>query len=92
MPMVFELFCLCHVLCFLAMLQLKSNCKIKEDYLLMLMFPRCLQILQRLVTTLDRCASRTCSLPIETVELMPSYCSRFSLTCLQKLFSLSRYA
>ncbi|XP_052193720.1 uncharacterized protein LOC127802068 isoform X3 [Diospyros lotus] len=48
-------------------------------------------ILQRLVSTLDRCASRTCSLPIETVELMPSHCSRFSLTCLQKLFSLSRY-
>ncbi|XP_057496302.1 uncharacterized protein LOC130781215 [Actinidia eriantha] len=48
-------------------------------------------ILQRLVSTLDRCASRTCSLPIETVELMPSHCSRFSLTCLQKLFSLSSY-
>ncbi|XAR64453.1 hypothetical protein NMG60_11024804 [Bertholletia excelsa] len=46
-------------------------------------------ILHRLVSTLDRCASRTCSLPIETVELMPSHCSRFSLTCLQKLFSLS---
>lgn len=46
-------------------------------------------ILQRLVSTLDRCASRTCSLPVETVELMPSYCSRFSLACLQKLFSLS---
>ncbi|XP_057962995.1 uncharacterized protein LOC131154318 isoform X2 [Malania oleifera] len=49
-------------------------------------------ILQRLVLTLDRCASRTCSLPIETVELMPSHCSRFSLTCLQKLFSLSSYS
>ncbi|KAA8544984.1 hypothetical protein F0562_019799 [Nyssa sinensis] len=48
-------------------------------------------ILQRLVSTLDRCASRTCSLPVETVELMPSHCSRFSLTCLQKLFSLSSY-
>ncbi|KAL3516234.1 hypothetical protein ACH5RR_023136 [Cinchona calisaya] len=48
-------------------------------------------ILQRLVTTLDRCASRTCSLPVETVELMPSYCSRFSLNCLQKLFSLTCY-
>ncbi|KAL2600718.1 hypothetical protein AAZV13_10G127700 [Glycine max] len=47
-------------------------------------------ILQRLVSTLDRCASRTCSLPVETVELMPPHCSRFSLTCLQKLFSLSR--
>ncbi|XP_042986113.1 protein MON2 homolog isoform X8 [Carya illinoinensis] len=50
-----------------------------------------LNILQRLVFTLDRCASRTCSLPIETVELMPSHCSRFSLTCLQKLFTLSSY-
>lgn len=48
-------------------------------------------ILQRLVSTLDRCASRTCSLPVETVELMPSHCSRFSLTCLQKLFLLSSY-
>ncbi|GFY90641.1 ARM repeat superfamily protein [Actinidia rufa] len=48
-------------------------------------------ILQLLVSTLDRCASRTCCLPIETVELMPSHCSRFSLTCLQKLFSLSSY-
>lgn len=46
-------------------------------------------ILQRLVTTLDHCASRTSSLPIGTVELLPSHCSRFSLTCLQKLFSLS---
>ncbi|CAK9187178.1 unnamed protein product [Ilex paraguariensis] len=51
-----------------------------------------LDILQRLVTTLDRCASRTCSLPIETVELMPSHCSRFSLTCLHKLFSLSSFS
>ncbi|KAL6998603.1 hypothetical protein U1Q18_050281, partial [Sarracenia purpurea var. burkii] len=48
-------------------------------------------ILQRLVSTLDRCASRTSSLPVETVELMPSHCSRFSLSCLQKLFSLSSY-
>ncbi|KAK6139372.1 hypothetical protein DH2020_026880 [Rehmannia glutinosa] len=48
-----------------------------------------LDILQRLISTLDRCASRTCCLPLETVELMPSHCSRFSLTCLQKLFSLS---
>lgn len=47
------------------------------------------EILQRLVSTLDRCASRTCSLPVETVELMPSHCSKFSLTCLQKLFLLS---
>ncbi|XP_071724220.1 uncharacterized protein [Rutidosis leptorrhynchoides] len=46
-------------------------------------------ILQRLISTLDRCASRTCSLPVETVELMPPHCSRFSLSCLQKLFSLS---
>ncbi|KAK7838901.1 protein mon2 like protein [Quercus suber] len=51
-----------------------------------------LDILQRLVSTLDRCASRTCSLPVETVELMPSHCSRFSLTCLQKLFTLSSYS
>ncbi|TKY52157.1 MON protein [Spatholobus suberectus] len=49
-------------------------------------------ILQRLISTLDRCASRTCSLPVETVELMPPHCSRFSLTCLQKLFSLSSYS
>ncbi|XP_011078738.1 protein MON2 homolog isoform X3 [Sesamum indicum] len=48
-------------------------------------------ILQRLISTLDRCASRTCCLPLETVELMPPHCSRFSLTCLQKLFSLSGY-
>ncbi|XP_006347403.1 protein MON2 homolog isoform X2 [Solanum tuberosum] len=47
-----------------------------------------LEILERLISTLDRCASRTCSLPLETVELMPSHCSRFSLTCLQKLFLL----
>ncbi|KAK9292717.1 hypothetical protein L1049_020696 [Liquidambar formosana] len=50
-----------------------------------------IEILQRLVSTLDRCASRTCSLPVETVELMPYHCGRFSLTCLQKLFSLSSY-
>ncbi|XWS42471.1 hypothetical protein CRYUN_Cryun16bG0016700 [Craigia yunnanensis] len=49
-----------------------------------------IEILQRLVSTLDRCASRTCSLPVETVELMPLHCSRFSLKCLQTLFSLSR--
>ncbi|XP_048323990.2 uncharacterized protein LOC107412268 isoform X2 [Ziziphus jujuba] len=48
-------------------------------------------ILLRLVSTLDRCASRTCSLPVETVTLMPSHCIRFSLACLQKLFSLSSY-
>ncbi|XP_073141433.1 uncharacterized protein [Henckelia pumila] len=50
-----------------------------------------LDIVQRLISTLDRCASRTSCLPIETVELMPSHCGRFSLTCLQKLFSLSSY-
>ncbi|XP_021281528.1 protein MON2 homolog isoform X5 [Herrania umbratica] len=50
-----------------------------------------IEILQRLVSTLDRCASRTCSLPVETVELMPLHCSRFSLTCLQTLFSLSSF-
>ncbi|GJW24696.1 protein MON2 homolog isoform X1 [Tanacetum coccineum] len=48
-------------------------------------------IMQRLIITLDRCASRTCSLPVETVELVPPHCSRFSLTCLHKLFSLSSY-
>ncbi|OVA18863.1 hypothetical protein BVC80_8807g23 [Macleaya cordata] len=49
-------------------------------------------ILQRLISTLDRCASHTCCLPFDTVELMPSHCSRFDLTCLQKLFSLCRLA
>ncbi|KAL8251600.1 hypothetical protein R6Q59_035293 [Mikania micrantha] len=49
-------------------------------------------ILERLIITLDRCASRTCSLPVETVELVPPHCSRFSLTCLHKLFSLSCYS
>ncbi|KAF9606220.1 hypothetical protein IFM89_023803 [Coptis chinensis] len=48
-------------------------------------------ILQRLVSTLDRCASRTCCLPVETVGLLPSHCSRFSLSCLEKLFSLCSY-
>ncbi|XP_071711861.1 uncharacterized protein [Rutidosis leptorrhynchoides] len=48
-------------------------------------------ILERLIITLDRCASRTCSLPVETVELVPPHCSRFSLTCLHKLFFLSSY-
>ncbi|KAL0692392.1 hypothetical protein Bca4012_059572 [Brassica carinata] len=33
-------------------------------------------VLERLVLTLDRCASRTCSLPIETVELMPAHFDR----------------
>eukprot|EP00257_Ricinus_communis_P013104 XP_015570469.1 protein MON2 homolog isoform X2 [Ricinus communis] len=50
-----------------------------------------IDILERLVSTMDRCASRTCSLPVETVELLPFHCSRFSLACLQKLFLLSRY-
>ncbi|XP_050379358.1 uncharacterized protein LOC126796668 isoform X2 [Argentina anserina] len=50
-----------------------------------------IDILQRLISTLDRVASRTCSLPVDFVELMPSHCSRFSLICLQKLFSLSSY-
>ncbi|KAL5702278.1 hypothetical protein ACHQM5_027513 [Ranunculus cassubicifolius] len=49
------------------------------------------EILQRLVSTLDRCASRTSCLPVETVGLLPPHCSRFSLTCLQKLFSLCSY-
>lgn len=49
------------------------------------------EILQRLVSTLDRCASRTCCLPVETVGLLPAHCSRFSLTCLEKLFSLCSY-
>lgn len=48
-------------------------------------------VIQRLVSTLDRCASRTGCLPIETVELMPLHCSRFSFTCLQKIFSLCSY-
>ncbi|VFQ65743.1 unnamed protein product [Cuscuta campestris] len=48
-------------------------------------------ILQRLISTLDICASRTCSLPLETVELIPPHCIKFSLTCLQKLFLLSRH-
>ncbi|XP_042513144.1 protein MON2 homolog isoform X2 [Macadamia integrifolia] len=51
-----------------------------------------LDILERLVSTLDRCASRTCCLPVETVGLLPSHSSRFSLACLQKLFSLCNYA
>ncbi|KAH9611103.1 hypothetical protein KSS87_001279, partial [Heliosperma pusillum] len=48
-------------------------------------------ILQRLVSTLDRCASRTCSLPVETVELLPPHCLRFSLASLQKLFTLTSF-
>ncbi|GAB2246516.1 hypothetical protein Droror1_Dr00002009 [Drosera rotundifolia] len=50
-----------------------------------------IDILQRLVSTLDRCASRTCSLPVEMVERLPPHCGRFSLACLQKLFSLTSY-
>ncbi|XP_068649645.1 uncharacterized protein [Aristolochia californica] len=49
-------------------------------------------ILQRLILTLDRCASRTDSLPVETVGLMPPHCSRFSLACLEKIFSLCSYS
>ncbi|XP_078441897.1 ARM repeat superfamily protein isoform X2 [Wolffia australiana] len=48
--------------------------------------------LERLVSVLDRCASRTGSLPLETVSLLPPRCSRFSLSCLLKLFSLASYA
>ncbi|EHA8586981.1 protein MON2 [Cocos nucifera] len=50
-----------------------------------------LEILQRLVTTLDHCASRTGCLPLESVGLMPSHCSRFSLSCLQMIFSLCSF-
>ncbi|XP_031477870.1 uncharacterized protein LOC116248950 isoform X2 [Nymphaea colorata] len=49
------------------------------------------EILQRLVSTLDRCASRTASLPLESVGLLPLHCSRFSLACLQKIFSACSY-
>ncbi|KAL8171076.1 hypothetical protein V2J09_022880 [Rumex salicifolius] len=37
-----------------------------------------LDILERLVSTLDRCASRTCSLPVETVELLPPHCGNYN--------------
>ncbi|CAL9055746.1 unnamed protein product [Musa banksii] len=50
-----------------------------------------LEILERLITTLDRCASRIDSLPLESVGLMPSHCSRFSLSCLQTIFSLCSF-
>nr|CAB3474415.1 unnamed protein product [Digitaria exilis] len=50
-----------------------------------------LLVLQRLVNCLDRCASRTGSLPVQTVGLLPLHCSRFSLSCLQMMFSLCRY-
>ncbi|KAK3162088.1 hypothetical protein QOZ80_1BG0085230 [Eleusine coracana subsp. coracana] len=46
------------------------------------------EVLQRLVNCLDRCASRTGSLPLQTVGLLPLHCSRFSLSCLQTMFSL----
>ncbi|KAF3786151.1 MON2-like protein [Nymphaea thermarum] len=49
------------------------------------------EILQRLVSTLDRCASRTASLPLESVGLLPLHCSKFSLACLQKIFSACSY-
>ncbi|XP_074581344.1 uncharacterized protein LOC141837874 isoform X2 [Curcuma longa] len=51
-----------------------------------------LEILERLVTTLDRCASRIDSLPLESVRLMPSHCSRFSLNCLKSVFSLCSFS
>ncbi|CAL0321003.1 unnamed protein product [Lupinus luteus] len=69
-----------------------SILNILGDTILKLPIDTSMDIVQRLVSTLDRCASRTCSLPVETVELMPTQCSRFSLTCLQKLFSLSSYS
>ncbi|KAK7269248.1 hypothetical protein RIF29_21968 [Crotalaria pallida] len=69
-----------------------SILNILGDTVLKLPIDAPVDILQRLVSTLDRCASRTCSLPVETVELMPPHCSRFSLTCLQKLFSLSSFS
>ncbi|XP_021311537.1 protein MON2 homolog isoform X3 [Sorghum bicolor] len=46
------------------------------------------EVLQRLVNCLDHCASRTGSLPVQTVGLLPLHCSRFSLSCLQMMFSL----
>ncbi|XP_020589215.1 protein MON2 homolog isoform X4 [Phalaenopsis equestris] len=49
------------------------------------------EILHRLVSTLDRCASRTGSLPLESLGQMPSHCSRFSLSCLQMMFSLCSF-
>ncbi|KAJ0982542.1 hypothetical protein J5N97_010797 [Dioscorea zingiberensis] len=48
-------------------------------------------ILQRLVSTLDRCASRTGSLPIESAGLIPPNCSKFSLCCLRMMFLLCSY-
>ncbi|XP_054804330.1 uncharacterized protein LOC129307410 isoform X2 [Prosopis cineraria] len=69
-----------------------SMLKVLGDTVLKLPIDAPTDILWRLVNTLDRCASRTCSLPVETVELMPSHCSRFSLTCLQKLFVLSSFS
>ncbi|KAK8919157.1 hypothetical protein KSP39_PZI021138 [Platanthera zijinensis] len=50
------------------------------------------EILQRLVSTLDLCVSRTGCLPIDRLELMPSHCSRFSLSCLEMMFSLCRFS
>ncbi|GAB2287397.1 hypothetical protein Dimus_021775 [Dionaea muscipula] len=61
------------------------------DKILKLQIDAPIDILQRLVSTLDRCASRTCSLPVEMVERLPAHCGRFSLTCLQKLFSIASY-
>ncbi|CAI0384415.1 unnamed protein product [Linum tenue] len=63
--------------------------KVLGDKILKLQTDAPVDILQRLVSTMDGCASRTCSLPVETVELMPPHCSRFSMHCLQKVFALS---
>ncbi|CAN1245366.1 Protein MON2 homolog [Linum grandiflorum] len=63
--------------------------KVLGDKILKLETDAPVDILQRLVSTMDGCGSRTCSLPVETVELMPPHCSRFSLHCLQKVFALS---
>lgn len=49
-----------------------------------------LEVIRRLIDVLDRCASRTSALPLESAELLPPQCSRFSILCLQALFDLSR--
>eukprot|EP00249_Psilotum_nudum_P022267 c28446_g1_i3 orf=509-5821(-) len=49
-----------------------------------------LEIIERFIDVLDRCASRTSTLPLENVELLPAHCSHFSLVCLQKLFEICR--
>ncbi|KAH7661512.1 Protein Mon2-like protein [Dioscorea alata] len=58
------------------------------DKVLMAQMDAPTDILQRLVSTLDRCASRTGCLPIESVGLIPPNCSKFSLSCLRMMFSL----